>query len=117
MIRVRQGVFETNSSSTHSITMCMKSEYELWQKGCLFCDEWGEGLISKEDALKRLQEYGRIKSPDEISEEELFEKLRYEGIFTFEDYKSSDYLEHYKETFTTPSGETVIAFGRYGYDG
>lgn len=27
MIRVRQNTFETNSSSTHSITMCTESDY------------------------------------------------------------------------------------------
>ena len=26
--QIRRGVFETNSSSTHSLTMCLKSDYE-----------------------------------------------------------------------------------------
>ena len=26
--QVRRGVFETNSSSVHSITMCMKSDFD-----------------------------------------------------------------------------------------
>ena len=33
MIQVRQGVFETNSSSTHSITMCTKNEFNEWVDG------------------------------------------------------------------------------------
>lgn len=33
MIQVRQGVFETNSSSTHSITMCTKNEFNEWVGG------------------------------------------------------------------------------------
>lgn len=33
MIQVRQGVFETNSSSTHSITMCTKNEFNEWADG------------------------------------------------------------------------------------
>lgn len=31
--QVRRGVFETNSSSTHSLTMCMKSDYNRWNNG------------------------------------------------------------------------------------
>lgn len=31
MQTLRRGVFETNSSSTHSITMCLESEYEKWK--------------------------------------------------------------------------------------
>lgn len=115
MIQVRQGVFETNSSSTHSITMCMKSEYELWQKGCVFYDGWNEGFISKEDALQRLRENAGIETPEKLSDEELWEALRDEEIYTFDNY-GSDYLEQFTETFTTPGGETVIAFGQYGND-
>jgi hypothetical protein len=30
---IRQGVFETNSSSTHSFTICHKEDYDRWVKG------------------------------------------------------------------------------------
>ena len=30
MIQIRNGVFETNSSSTHSLVMCMKNDYDKW---------------------------------------------------------------------------------------
>lgn len=33
---VRQGVFETNSSSVHSLTMMMKDDYEKFENGELF---------------------------------------------------------------------------------
>lgn len=36
---IRRGVFETNSSSTHSITMVSSEDYNKWQNGELFyCD-------------------------------------------------------------------------------
>ena len=28
--QIRRGVFETNSSSTHSLTMCSEEEFEAW---------------------------------------------------------------------------------------
>jgi len=31
--QTRREVFETNSSSVHSITMCMQSDYEKWKNG------------------------------------------------------------------------------------
>ena len=31
--QIRRGVFETNSSSTHSLTMCLKSDYDRWNRG------------------------------------------------------------------------------------
>ena len=32
-ISVRKGVFETNSSSTHSLTMCSEDEFDQWKDG------------------------------------------------------------------------------------
>ena len=32
-VQIRQGVFETNSSSTHSITICSKEDLVLLRKG------------------------------------------------------------------------------------
>lgn len=31
--QIRRGVFETNSSSVHSITMCSDSEFDRWENG------------------------------------------------------------------------------------
>jgi hypothetical protein len=36
MRQIRQSVFETNSSSTHSITIVSKEDYENWEKDNLF---------------------------------------------------------------------------------
>jgi len=31
--QIRRSVFETNSSSTHSITMCSNTDFEKWENG------------------------------------------------------------------------------------
>ena len=31
--QIRKGVFETNSSSTHSLVMCLKSDFDRWNNG------------------------------------------------------------------------------------
>lgn len=48
MIIVRRGTFETNSSSTHSITMCMESDYEKWKNGELYYFDSNNEFVTKE---------------------------------------------------------------------
>ena len=92
-ISIRRGVFETNSSSTHTITMCSEEEYNKWKNGELVFDRWQEELVEpKED-----NEYYKYQTYDEFWENE--------------------YLEGFVEKYTTNSGEKVIAFGLYGYEG
>lgn len=99
MRQIRRGVFETNSSSTHSLTMCLKSVYDEWKSG------------------KRIMYEDTIYTEEEI--EELKKKDKYfweDDVHTYEEYWDSD-LERYEGTFTTPSGEVVVAFGLFGRDG
>ena len=51
MIQIRKNVFETNSSSTHSMTLVKKEEYDKWVKGeyYFWIDSWV--FIPKEEAL------------------------------------------------------------------
>ncbi len=45
--QVRRGVFETNSSSTHSLIMCSEEEFEAWKRGEVLFQEYGkENFIS-----------------------------------------------------------------------
>lgn len=116
---IRRGVFETNSSSTHSITMCSQEDYDKWEKGeVLFVD--GD-FVTREEAIEELKKdkYFNKNNPDFdfTDEEEVNDAL------VDNDYKTSDQywyncdLETFEETYTTKSGEVIIAFGYYGYDG
>lgn len=125
MRQIRQGVFETNSSSTHSLTMMMKSDYERWQKENLYLYEGGYGwdfsrpvknsLYTKEEVLKfaKNNRYWHSDVEDEYKE---YEMLKDMGFISWDD-EGSEYLESFYHEFTTPSGETIVAFGEYGYDG
>ena len=64
---IRRGVFETNSSSTHSLVVVSAKEYEDFKKGKLVYDYYGEKLISKnivatdfEEARKIAGDFGMI---------------------------------------------------------
>lgn len=49
MKQVRKSVFETNSSSVHSLTFCTVEEYEKFMKGDLALSIYDEELIPVED--------------------------------------------------------------------
>jgi hypothetical protein len=122
--QIRRGVFETNSSSTHSMTMMMKSDYEKWHNENLYLfDGWTFGwakedapkekmLYTKDEAIAFMKKNRYYKDADSIDDEMLREEK-----FISSDDEGSDYFESFYEEFTTPSGETVVAFGEYGYDG
>ena len=96
--QVRRGVFETNSSSTHSITMCMKSDYDKWVAGELVFDRYAEELVEITPDVKKFME-------DDDSD-----------YLTYEQFHDYDFLEYetYTNTFKTPGGEEIVSFGYYG---
>ena len=99
-LQIRGSVFETNSSSTHSITLCTEKDFNDWEKGLKFYDSWEEKLVARED----------ININDDKDED------RYLG---YDEYweRYEEYYEGFEERYTSPSGDKIIAFGYYGYDG
>ena len=135
--QIRHGVFETNSSSTHSLTMCSESTYNKWMRGEVMYDSYNGGFINisteitESDKAEAQKYYERKKTKywkewNQLSDDELnewYDKYMYEckKIDTYK-YKTYDaffdgYLEEFESRYTTESGEVVVAFGRYGYDG
>lgn len=120
--QIRQSVFETNSSSTHSITMMMKSDYDRWHKEQLYLYSGGYGwefskpvenqLYTRDEAVAFAKINRWYKDREEFSDE----TLKDIGFISWDD-EGNEYLEGFYEEFTTPSGETIVAFGEYGYDG
>ena len=43
--QIRRGVFETNSSSVHSLTRCTSSDYDKWKNGELVWSRCDDELI------------------------------------------------------------------------
>ena len=54
--QVRRGVFETNSSSTHSITMCSESEFNEFENGNMYIEKWGSELYTKKELIEKLKQ-------------------------------------------------------------
>ena len=133
MKKKRSNTFETNSSSTHSITMCLKSEYTEWKKDKLyFVDYYSveKKFVTWEELIQLIKKpFSPIKMDvDDIEEiesnhnsgkDELVDDVLADyDVFTYSswcDHKHPE-LERYSSTFITPKGEEVCAFGYYGED-
>ena len=142
MKQIRRGTFETNSSSTHSLTMVNECEYKDWEDGKVYYNGYS-AFKTFEDIVRELR-CSKYHANDPICAED-FDPTKWaeyaaedeDGCTIFSRYESlDDYLAHeleyytynqfwdtkgeYYETFeeqhTTPSGDVVVAFGYYGYD-
>jgi len=115
---IRRGIFETNSSSTHSITLCSKEDYDKWNREELLLND--EKFITRDKAIDKLKnnEYFNKYNPnfDFSNEEEVNEALKDNGYETSNEYFDDEELEIFEDTYTTKNGETIIAFGKYGTD-
>lgn len=108
--QVRLGVFETNSSMTHALTMCTDSEYRKWQNDEVYWRKWSDDFITVEEAKEEFKLDSYCTDFDEYR--------RDEGLLTCDEFDDYDYMpfETFDETYTTPSGELIHAFGYYGHD-
>ena len=129
MIQIRQGVFETNSSSTHSITIAPESDFNRWKNGDVYLNDgwWSSSndpnkdktFLTKDEAINLLgsyEYYKRNEDLNDMNDEELNEVFEEWEIYTFENYWD-DYLEDYETHYTTEHGDNIIVFGQYGYNG
>ena len=94
MKQIRLGVFETNSSSTHSLTICGKAEFEAWKMGEKYLDAYKDKLVDK----------------SELTED----KMEDEDYQSFETWNYDYCLETFIKYYTTESGDEIVAFGKYG---
>ena len=121
--QIRRGVFETNSSSVHSLTMCSGAEYERWEDGKLLF--WGDKdkFGTREDIIEEMKDMryswsGELCYPNVNwnDEEEVSDIFSDENIQTCEEFFDNEWYETFEERYTTPSGDEVVAFGYYGHD-
>ena len=112
MIQVRKNVFETNSSSTHSLVMAVASDFDKWVAGeVYYCNNvWGD-LRGKFEEGK----FYPVAEVDAYYEAKDEERDEYE-FCTYDEFCATD-LEVDEYSYTTPGGEVIRAIAKYGYDG
>lgn len=100
MLKIRKSLFETNSSSTHSMTMCSSEEYESWKQGKLIYYD------------------GSLITLEQMEEDRKNNKYFYEDEYkTHESYFKDNNYEVFEDSYITKNGEKIVAFGYFGYDG
>ena len=143
MIQIRQNTFETNSSSTHSIVICSRKQFDDWKAGKCFFNKYSETFTTTDPYMverfrkEAIEQYQLTHDNDPycVSWENLSDELKEKYIsstvkykleqnssscanMTYERYKNSNSsLEYTEKFFTTENGDQVVAFGLGGYDG
>lgn len=127
MLQVRYGMFESNSSSTHTLVIAQNDEIKKLENNELLIDlGWSHDkpFITYDEALELLKrdvEKNDIEEDKEDlasgDEEAIYYLLKeYDIAQRYDDYLDSEYLEHYEEEIVTEHGDKVLIFGIYGRD-
>ena len=145
MKQIRKNVFETNSSSTHTLAICTEDEYKDWQDGKLLFNKWNETFvknsinITKQDRKEAEERYTIYKGKyykdwSELTEAEreeytynyIVQQRRQEKSLSFEEdgltYQefmqncNNDGLETETSRYTSPSGDKLVITCAYGYN-
>jgi len=110
MIKVRFGLFETNSSSTHTLTITSKKVFDEWKN-----DKWillyDKKFVTEEEVEKEWQK------PDSQRWYENYGEWRKYNALSYHDWCDHEDFTNYIDEYTTESGEVVVAFGLYGSTG
>lgn len=137
MIQVRNNVFETNSSSTHSISITSEENFNAWKEGLVKYDEWENSftaVVEMTDTEKEAckEEYQRNKPSfykewEDLSEDDKnAQYMKYaeehthvdNDFLTYQEWKGRHSgCEFFTAHHTTEHGDKVVAFGYAGYDG
>lgn len=121
MISIREGTFETNSSSTHSLTICSSDEYKAWEKGETIFNENEETFVKLTDlydacieAVKKDLEYYRPKKATEKSTEDYY-KRRVAILEYVLEHANKEFFDPFIKSVLDRNGE-VISISDFGYE-
>jgi hypothetical protein len=103
--------------------MCSDEEYKNWESGKVLFNKDSDSFCTREDAIEKLKisthwRTNELRYPDTNWEDEetANDILRDNYYCTEEQYWDSVDYETFSDSYKTPNGETVHAFGYYGTD-
>ena len=124
MKQIRFNTFETNSSSTHSLAISTEVDFEMLKEGKFYVYE--NTIITLDQAREKIAKYYsyNLANFDKYLADKDYSSLEdvlYDcEIYNYDQWVDTqdDYgLETYERHFETPSGDKMVAWGRYGYNG
>lgn len=137
MYSIRRNVFETNSSSTHSLIICSDKMYNDWLDGKVVYNSYAEKFVeakqpteidfhkaevmymeNKSDYMKDWKDLTPEMQLAYLKENVMEEHDPYQ-YETYEDYRNEmDSMEEsFERTWKTEHGDVVHILGYMGYDG
>ena len=117
MINIRHGLFETNSSSVHSMTLLSKDEMDAFNKGELYINFWNNKLYTKDEANNLIIELCKkynLELPS--NEEEWDEAFEDECMYDNQRFNDIEYFDTFADEYNK-DGHIIYAIGYYGRDG
>lgn len=140
---IRENVWETNSSTSHSMIILPERVYKKWESenSYIYCgDSWFEKELRKngvsEDKIPKVNQFytkdevveilklaGYMTDTEKMDEDDYEECLRESvcetGFYTYDGWNGdSDYsLEESTYYYTSESGDKIVIRAKYGYDG
>ena len=113
MKKIRKSVFETNSSSTHSMCVCPTDEFNQFVDGGMLYNYNEDQLIP----LIVVQEEYKKDTGDQMIDPVKFKKwCKNRDYSNYDDFGYGEY-ETFDESYTSKSGDEITIFGFYGYNG
>ena len=135
---IRREVWETNSSTTHSVVIMTAEQNKRWENENLYYYPVGKWYDPKDLPKNKKPKPGHLYTQDECIEFYKLEGYEYDpevgdfdtewenkdqyiremGDFIgYDDWHNDEYLEFDDHRFVTPGGEEIIVECKYGYDG
>ena len=137
MYSIRRNVFETNSSSTHSLIICSDKTYNDWLDGKVVYNSSAEEFVeakqpteidfhkaevmymeNKSDYMKDWKDLTPEMQLAYLKENVMEENDSYQ-YKTYDDYRNemNSMEESFERTYETEHGDVVHILGYMGYDG
>jgi hypothetical protein len=112
--KIRTGIFETNSSLTHSLVIVSNSDFKKWVEGKLIYYSVDETLIPPEDINKYWENcfIEKVATHYNIS----YDVWVKETFYTYTQWEEDTDSEKFIKFYTTESGDKIVVFGQFGED-
>lgn len=134
---IRQGVFESNSSSSHSLSITTQEKWNEFKTTDKYLAEWDGTLCLVDDLIEEMKKAAEqdvdIRISCEVHNVDFNDRascIKYltrstgnwshADYFTYENWGGwewSDWAESDVTYFETPSGDKMVAIAAYGYNG
>lgn len=110
-VQIRRSVFETNSSSTHSLSVISKEQSNLLDKGELYIEGYSLDVLTKEEVDKKWEEYK--ESYNSYNDKEEFRK-NYLCALTMDEFEEFCEDNCYETLWETTPDDKWVAISLWG---